>query len=197
MARRSIHQNLKLHSQRTGNKSIKITLIEDQPEHCFTWSKYGNEYGKTVGKQLQKYCCTQCRSIYDKKKKNAEDTEPIPCLIFNVQDDRFESEIENHGHYCNPQPLNLIRGKEVRRNELAKIKHTRDKPAAISNLVNNVPIAAVYAHFDCEIGAVNALRLIANHRAKLLENLQLNAAVSRSDEIWKRLYHLGKAAGNN
>jgi hypothetical protein len=38
---------------------------------------------------------------------------------------------------------------------------------------------------------------IANHRAKLLENLQLNAAVSRSDEIWKRLYHLGKAAGNN
>lgn len=70
MARRSIHQNLKLHSQRTGNKSIKITLIEDQPDHCFTWSKYGNEYGKTVGKQLQKYCCTQCRSIYDKKKKN-------------------------------------------------------------------------------------------------------------------------------
>ena len=31
---------------------------------------------------------------------------------------------------------------------------------AISNLINNVPIAAIYAHFDCEIGAVNAFRLI-------------------------------------
>uniref|UniRef100_A0A914ZE25 Uncharacterized protein n=1 Tax=Panagrolaimus superbus TaxID=310955 RepID=A0A914ZE25_9BILA len=130
-SRRSIRGRGNLHSQRTGNKSIKITLIEDEPELGFTWSKYGNEYGKTQGKQLQKYCCTKCRSIYDKKKKTAEDAQPIPCLIFNIEENKFESENPNHEHYCRPQNLNQIRGKEVARNELAKIKDTRDKPAAV------------------------------------------------------------------
>uniref|UniRef100_A0AC34F909 Uncharacterized protein n=1 Tax=Panagrolaimus sp. ES5 TaxID=591445 RepID=A0AC34F909_9BILA len=36
---------------------------------------------------------------------------------------------------------------------------------------------------------------IAYHREQLLENLQLSRG-PRSDEILKRLYHLGKAAGN-
>lgn len=59
---------------------------------------------------------------------------PLPYLIFDVATDSCEDLVASNPHYCVPKSINDIRGIQIRREELNKVKESREKPATV--LVN-------------------------------------------------------------
>ena len=47
----------------------------------------------------------------------------------------------NHPHYCQPQDINVARGIEIRRQQLAEVKMSREKPSAVATKILDAVIA--------------------------------------------------------
>uniref|UniRef100_A0A914P2E9 Uncharacterized protein n=1 Tax=Panagrolaimus davidi TaxID=227884 RepID=A0A914P2E9_9BILA len=129
-ARQSFATNMKLHSVRTGSKSILFTFSGDDRTKAYKWSKYGC---LTQNKEIQKYACTSCRSIYDSNRKEGILNRPLAWIKFNVANNCFETDEPENRHVCDgPIEMNTVRGTEAARAELAKVKETRDKPKSVA-----------------------------------------------------------------
>lgn len=63
--RASIHSKTQLYSKRTGNKTLKVTPIEDDLDHCYVWTRRGEPQANGT---IHIYACQGCLKIYDKAK---------------------------------------------------------------------------------------------------------------------------------
>uniref|UniRef100_A0AC35GV00 Uncharacterized protein n=1 Tax=Panagrolaimus sp. PS1159 TaxID=55785 RepID=A0AC35GV00_9BILA len=129
-ARQSFATDMKLHSVRTGSKSILFTFSGEDQTKVYKWSKYGS---LTQNKKIQKYACTSCRSIYDSNRKEGILNQQLAWIKFNVVNNCFETDEPDNRHVCDgPIEINNVRGTEAARAELAKVKETRDKPKSVA-----------------------------------------------------------------
>uniref|UniRef100_A0A914H876 Fido domain-containing protein n=1 Tax=Globodera rostochiensis TaxID=31243 RepID=A0A914H876_GLORO len=105
--------NMELFSNRLGSKSLMISDYPENPNLCYTWTCAG----KKSEDGQQRYVCTGCRRIRDKKEVPSDAKLPAR----KATESGWMDEGSKYAHFCQPIQRTKILGIEERRKVQAEL----------------------------------------------------------------------------